>query len=216
VTEEPDLCTLSVVLKAPLRRPLFLVPIALVLAGCGGSTTTAAEVTPKVLGERLDVAKSDLRSAGLSEKDIEVVGGGTFGVVDESKWIVCEQRPEPGVAGDGKARLVVDRSCGEPAPGATTTSMAVPLEAAADAAPATPAPPAVMPDIVCMNLQDAQDEIQRHGVFFSRSEDGTGQGRSQLIDSNWIVIAQRPAPGSSVGEGDAVLTAVKYGEPGPC
>jgi len=73
-----------------------------------------------------------------------------------------------------------------------------------------------MPIVVCMNLQDAQDTIQEAGVFFSGSFDATGQDRSQLIDSNWVVVSQDPAPGSPIGEGDARLGAVKYGEPGSC
>jgi hypothetical protein len=75
----------------------------------------------------------------------------------------------------------------------------------------------LMPQVVCMNLQDAQNEIQDHGVFFSRSEDATGRGRSQIIDSNWQVVAQYPDAGVSIGEGDAMLFVVKYGEqPNPC
>jgi hypothetical protein len=68
-----------------------------------------------------------------------------------------------------------------------------------------------------MNLQDAQDEIQKHGVFFSLSEDATGQGRNQIIDSNWQVVGQYPEPGTPIGEFDATLFVVKYGEqPNPC
>jgi hypothetical protein len=74
----------------------------------------------------------------------------------------------------------------------------------------------LMPDVVCMNLQDAQDEIQDHGVFFSGSVDATGQGRSQIIDSNWVVVDQSPAPGLPIGEGDAELSVVKYGETTDC
>ena len=55
----------------------------------------------------------------------------------------------------------------------------------------------LMPDVLCMNLQAAQDEIQDHGVFFSHSEDATGQGRRQLLDSGWIVVRQSPAPGNA-------------------
>ena len=73
-----------------------------------------------------------------------------------------------------------------------------------------------MPAVTCMNLQVAQDTIQAAGVFFSRSEDATGQGRNQVLDSNWIVVAQTPAPGTPVGELEAVLSAVKIGEPNPC
>jgi hypothetical protein len=67
-----------------------------------------------------------------------------------------------------------------------------------------------------MNLQAAQDLIQDHGVFYSRSEDATGQGRRQINDRNWIVVAQHPAPGAPFGEGEAVLSVVKDGEPNPC
>jgi hypothetical protein len=67
-----------------------------------------------------------------------------------------------------------------------------------------------------MNLQAAQDLIQTTGVFFSRSFDATGQGRAQVIDSNWIVVSQDPPPGSPITEGSANLGAVKYGEPNPC
>ena len=74
-----------------------------------------------------------------------------------------------------------------------------------------------MPDVVCMNLQVAQDFIQSEtGVFLSLSEDATGAGRSQIIDSNWIVVAQRPDVGTPIGEGDAVLSAVKLDEPNNC
>ena len=70
----------------------------------------------------------------------------------------------------------------------------------------------LMPNVVCMNLQAAQDLIQDHGVLLSRSKDASGRNRSQLIDRNWIVIKQTPAPGKKIGEGDAMLSAVKIGE----
>lgn len=71
----------------------------------------------------------------------------------------------------------------------------------------------LMPNVICMNLQEAQNEIQDHGVFYSRSQDLSGENRSQIIDSNWIVLEQTPAPGTKIGEGDAVLGVVKIGEP---
>jgi hypothetical protein len=79
-----------------------------------------------------------------------------------------------------------------------------------------PPPPAVMPDLMCRNLQEAQDTIQRAGVFFSRSEDATGEDRMQLVDSNWLVVDQAPAAGTPIDEGEALLYVVKYGEPNPC
>jgi hypothetical protein len=105
---------------------------------------------------------------------------------------------------------------------AATTTAAPTTAAPTTAAPTTAAPPTepatnLMPDVVCMNLQEAQDFIQAEtGVFYSRSEDATGADRSQILDSNWIVVAQRPAPGTPIDEGDAVLSAVKIGEPNDC
>ncbi len=74
----------------------------------------------------------------------------------------------------------------------------------------------LMPDVVCMDLQAAQNEIQDHGVFLSRSEDATGEGRRQLYDRNWVVVAQDPAPGEPIGERDAVLSVVKDDETDEC
>jgi hypothetical protein len=104
---------------------------------------------------------------------------------------------------------------------ATSTTMSppptttVPTTSTAPAV-APPAAEALMPSVMCMNLQDAQDTIQRAGVFYSRSEDATGRGRNQVLDSNWQVVAQNPSPGAPIGEGDAVLSVVKYGETSPC
>lgn len=69
-----------------------------------------------------------------------------------------------------------------------------------------------MPNVLCMTLQEAQDEIQDHGVFYSRSIDASGRGRGQWIDSNWIVVKQSPVPGKTISEGSALLSAVKIGE----
>ncbi|MFI8567654.1 hypothetical protein ACIGGF_13955 [Rhodococcus sp. NPDC078407] len=79
-----------------------------------------------------------------------------------------------------------------------------------------PAAQAYMPPVVCMNLQPAQNALQAAGVSYSRSADASGQGRMQVGDSNWIVVEQHPAPGGLVGEGDAVLSVVKIGEPNSC
>lgn len=109
-------------------------------------------------------------------------------------------------------------------PEVTTPTVAPPNPAPAEvsqpaAPPATtplPAPAAVMPDVLCMDLQAAQDTIQAAGVFFSRSDDATGQGRAQMVDRNWVVVGQTPAAGSAVAEAEAVLSVVKDNEPNDC
>ncbi|MFF0818292.1 PASTA domain-containing protein [Rhodococcus sp. NPDC003318] len=104
-------------------------------------------------------------------------------------------------------------------PQAAPTSEVAPATAAtvtATQATAAAAAPATMPNVTCMNLQDAQDAIQAAGVFYSRSQDATGQGRNQVLDSNWVVVAQTPSVGSTVTEGEALLSVVRIGEPGDC
>ena len=81
---------------------------------------------------------------------------------------------------------------------------------ASDVSTSVPRP--VMPNVVCMGLQEAQDLIQDQGVFFSRSEDASGQKRSQIIDSNWTVVDQNIAPGQRFDEGDVVLKVLKIDE----
>ncbi|MFT3663165.1 MAG: hypothetical protein QM809_17900 [Gordonia sp. (in: high G+C Gram-positive bacteria)] len=98
-------------------------------------------------------------------------------------------------------------------PSAPPESAATPSD---DAAGQGSSKKAVMPDVLCMNLQAAQNKVQESGVFFSRSEDATGKARQQVWDRNWIVVGQRPAAGTRIGEGDAVLSVVKYGEPNQC
>ena len=64
-------------------------------------------------------------------------------------------------------------------------------------------------------LQGAQDQMQRvlGSFFFSTSHDADGQGRTQLIDSNWKVCDQTPAPGTPVTRDTKVdFGAVKLAE----
>lgn len=185
-----------------MRIGAAVVGLAMValLAACGGSAEPAPAAMPSVIGERLDVAYSDLKAVGVEQGDIEVVGGGTFGVLDESNWQVCEQRPAAG--GDiANVRLVIDRTC----PDATGSA-----GSGQDAASFT------MPNLVGMGLQDAQDLLQSQGSYLLDQQDASGLGRLQMIDSNWKVCTQSPSAGSSVGIQSTVqLGAVKLDESCP-
>ncbi|UZN04801.1 DUF4839 domain-containing protein [Cellulomonas sp. S1-8] len=123
----------------------ILIALALGLAGCGSGE---GPVMPDVVGAQLDVALSDTDRAGIDPDEVEVVGGGLLGVVDESNWTVCEQLPAAGTAVSGKPRLVVDRSCGDGIAKATE-SPTEPAEAAGEEAtkePPTEATPTVPAD----------------------------------------------------------------------
>ena len=63
--------------------------IALGLAGCGGK---AVITMPDVTGKKLDIAYDKIANAGFDDKDkVKIEGGGTFGVVFEGNWTVCER-----------------------------------------------------------------------------------------------------------------------------
>ena len=64
------------------------VPQPITTPGEAVVTTTV----PGVIGERLDVAKERLEAAGF---DTDARGGGTFGIVVDSNWVVVAQSPQP-------------------------------------------------------------------------------------------------------------------------
>ena len=104
--------------------------VLLVLAGCASS---APPVMPGVVGLKLDVALSDIKRARIDHKP-EVVGGGIFGVIDESNWVVCSQEPEVGRPVSSAPRVTVDRSCPDPAAPSSATPTPTPTPSPGTAA----------------------------------------------------------------------------------
>lgn len=74
----------------------------------------------------------------------------------------------------------------------------------------------VMPDVVGMNLQYAQDTLQSLGSYLMDQEDATTLDRFQVLDSNWQVCRQDPQPGEEVPV-DTIVTlwSVKLDEACP-
>src|SRR5262245_60739783 len=87
-----------------IRLAAASLAVGLLASGCAG---TRARRVPDVTGERLDVAEELLDGAGVR---YEAVGGGVFGVIVRSRWIVCRQLPRAGATASS-VRLVVARSC---------------------------------------------------------------------------------------------------------
>jgi hypothetical protein len=135
------------------------------------------------------------------------------------------------IAGGGESDEGTTKAAASSVSTVTAAPSTVTVEATTTVAPtqsSTPAPApvaprttsavpgGVMPDVMCMNLQAAQNLIQENGVFFSRSDDASGEGRMQVVDSNWIVVSQTPEAGATITEGEAVLSVVKIDEPSDC
>jgi hypothetical protein len=93
-----------------------------------------------------------------------------------------------------------------PASAPPTVDVTVPVPEPMPTTRSTPAVEPVatswgMPDLVGMNLQEAQDALQRltaFGVTLSTSSDARGEGRSQVLDRNWKVCDQDPPAGSTI------------------
>lgn len=74
-----------------------------------------------------------------------------------------------------------------------------------------------MPRFAGMDLQSAQNAVQTHGIFYSKSHDLRGS-RRQILDSDWIVCTQNIAPGQQVTsdiEGQIDFGVVKRAESCP-
>lgn len=114
---------------------------------------------------------------------------------------------------------------GVPAPATSaprTDDEAQPTRAARTTAPEDSEPTVeseetfTMPGLKGMNLQDAQDELQKRGSYLMDQEDASGEHRIQLVDSNWKVCTQIPRAGRKVPISTIVrLAAVKLDESCP-
>ena len=134
---------------------------------------------PQVAGERLDVAIDTVEDAGL---DHETIGGGVFGVIRESAWIVCEQRPEARSSTEGidSVTLIVERAC-DVVSGSRGGRM---------------------PDVVGMRLDVAKLDLTDAGIGYR----GFGGGAFGVIEeSNWTVCRARPAIGKSTAQAELFI-----------
>jgi hypothetical protein len=73
-----------------------------------------------------------------------------------------------------------------------------------------PARRGVVPDVVCMDLQLAQDKAQAAGVSMA-ARDARG-GRLQVSDRDWVVVSQTPPAGRPAGR--LTIRVLAYGDPG--
>jgi beta-lactam-binding protein with PASTA domain len=187
-----------------LAVPVLAVPL---LAGCqppaaqpgasgSPSVSNGALAVPNVVGKRLSDAIPALTAAGFTKIDSADAGPEHRVVVNPSNWTVRAQTPAAGTRAQEGTRI--------------TLTVTKPTDDAGGSAGTTTG---VMPAVVCKDLQTAQDALQAAGFPIITSTDGTGQGRTQVVDRNWVVIAQSAPPGSHPSQSDrVVLTVVKFGE----
>lgn len=112
----------------------------------------------------------------------------------------------------------------QPGPAATVTVTATQPPSPTATQPSSPTatkpptPPqtarsAVVPAVVGLNHQLAQDTLQAAGFYYLSEEDATGKGRLLVNDRNWVVVTQSPEGGSIAAlDTKIVLRSKKIGE----
>jgi beta-lactam-binding protein with PASTA domain len=134
--------------------------LVLACTACGGAR---ARPVPNVAGLRLDIAENTLDAKNFRYR---TVGGGAFGIVVRSNWIVCRQRPAARTESTS-VRLYVARSC-------------------------PPRRTVAVPDVVGAQLDYAEITVQQAGLQV-RAE--SVDGDPIILKSRWIVCDQSPEAG---------------------
>jgi beta-lactam-binding protein with PASTA domain len=186
-----------------VRTRAYLLLSAALLSGCTALPQPPAEPSPvaatisvpDVQGKRLSEARAILDGAGLGNIGTTDVTGKGRVVIEPNNWMVKAQHPAPGsmVARTEKIALDVSKPTDGVGPATVTTG--------------------VVPNVVCMELQAAQDKLQEAGFYLLSSKDALGD-RHQILDRDWVVIGQSSTPGKvALPLTKMTLTVVKYGEP---
>jgi hypothetical protein len=106
-------------------------------------------------------------------------------------------------------------ACGAPGPADSKPTATSATTATTTQSPAPPpsAQTGVVPNVVGLNHQLAQDTMQAAGFYFLTEEDATGQGRLLINDRNWVVVSQAPAAGTHAPPDTKItLRSKKIGE----
>lgn len=177
----------------------------------------------KVVGWATSLGSDVYANTGFS---IENIGSDEF-IASQS---VCGQFPAAGISPWTSIKIWAEQSCTQATAeldkrrAEETGSLTTDPSAADSASPSTSStssvPPTstvaetfVMPSLVGMVLQDAQDSLQAKGSYLLDQRDASGKGRLQILDDNWKVCSQSPAPGTKTSVSDMVtLSSVKLSE----
>ncbi|MET8760559.1 PASTA domain-containing protein [Lentzea sp. NPDC004782] len=145
---------------------------------------------------RLSEARNLLSARGYRVTEEDATGQ-KRPILEPSNWVVVSQSPGADAeAASGSQVVLKVRKPTDP-----STSQEPPVKG-------------TVPNVVCLDLQKAQDTLQAAGFYLLGSEDATGKHRQQLVDRNWVVVTQSASPGSRPDPKTKItLGAVKFGEP---
>ncbi|MFE7563632.1 hypothetical protein [Kitasatospora sp. NPDC057500] len=165
----------------------------------GGSAKTA--VLPNFIGMGLQSAQDAAQKAGFYLLTSHDALGRSRNQIADRNWKVCGQSPaageQPTSAKVDMAAVKLDEQCPSHDRGASAPTKAG----------------AVMPDLKGKAVSTAHDSLDRSTSI--TAEDATAQNRIIVVQSNWQVCSQDPAPGAPLNGRPVTLKAVKFGETCP-
>lgn len=170
----------------------------LLLTSRGQRDGNRGETMSRTARERMGRRRGGIRRGGV----LLVVGCSALVVL-----AACGSAAGP----EGGTSIVTARSFGDSAIG-TSPPPVVPAEnlgaGVRATPPTTPVPPSMLtvPDGVGLDYQKAQDLWRRAGLHVAPAVAATGAQRLPVIDSNWVVLSQDLAAGSTVPT-DSFITA---------
>ncbi|MEV4560374.1 PASTA domain-containing protein [Kitasatospora sp. NPDC049285] len=165
-------------------------------AGVGATRTAELQ---NFTGLGLQSAQDKAQAAGFySLHSHDALGRSRTQLVDRD-WKVCAQTP---AAGPQSINVAIDFA-------------AVKLDEqcpAQDQGGSTPSAGSSMPDVKGKSVASVRDVLPRSTGLTVKD---AAQGRAVLVESNWQVCAQDPAPGAALTGQPVTLRVVKFGEQCP-
>ncbi|MFH8937806.1 PASTA domain-containing protein [Streptomyces griseosporeus] len=166
-------------------------------AGTDGKPSTADTATlPDMTGKGLQSAQDQAQAAGFRHlASHDALGRGRHQVLDRN-WKVCAQTPK---AGEHPTDTEVDFATVKLEEDCPSTDQGDVQEAGT-----------TMPDFKGKSVKVARQALDSSTSI--TVTDASGEDRMILVESNWQVCSQDPAPGAKLDGQPVAFTAVKFGE----
>jgi hypothetical protein len=155
---------------------------------------------PNFVGKGLQYAQDEAQAVGFFVLTSHDSTGRGRTQISDRNWKVCFQSPLP-----GRAPMMTTR----------VDFGVVRLEETCPASDSSPSPaatraPEVMPNLLGKSVRVARAALSSNASVVLR--DDRGLNRTVIIETNWRVCRQEPAPGQRYAGVPVTLGVVKYGE----
>jgi beta-lactam-binding protein with PASTA domain len=173
-------------------------------AGVSQSPSPADRTMPDFVGKGLQTAQDDAQAAGFADlSSHDASGRGRLQILDRD-WKVCSQAPAAGSTASSGSRIdfgvvKLDETCPATDQGAQSPSPISEGQA--------------MPDLTGKGLKVAVAALPSGTSI--RARDISGRHRLVIIETDWTVCSQDPAPGAQFNGQPVTFGVVKVGEPCP-